>query len=192
LLGFVLAVRTPAKIVRLGIGAALPVAVLVGYNVARFGTITDKALELHYLRDDYRLGVPPGLFSVAHIPSNLYSWFFLGPQFQATFPWVRPSFYGMAITLTSPAVATAFTARRERWLWTCAIAVVIPAAMLYANGFSQFGMRYLLDAIPFLTALVLVALRDDTARGFVPLLIASIAINAYGVAVTNTVGLLGP
>jgi hypothetical protein len=192
LFGFALAVRDPRKVFRLGLGAALPVLVMVGYNAARFGTITDKALELHYLRDNYRLGRPPGLFSVAHVPSNLHSWLFLGPQFQDAFPWIRPTFYGMAITLTSPGVFSALTARRERWLGLCAGTVVVPAALLYANGFSQFGMRYLLDAIPFLSALILIALKDDTARGYVPLLIASVAINAYGVAVTNTVGLLGP
>jgi hypothetical protein len=96
---------------------------------------------------------------------------------------------GTALPLTSPAFVSAFGARRERWLWIAGLCVVGPAAFHYANGFSQFGMRYLLDAVPFLTALVFLALRDRRAFGFVPLLAAAIAINAYGVAYTTVFGL---
>jgi hypothetical protein len=50
-------------------------------------------------------------------------------------------------------------------------------------------MRYLLDAIPFLSALIFLALEDRRAFGYTALLAASIAMNAYGVAYTTVYGL---
>ncbi len=129
------------------------------------------------------------MISVRHIPFNLYSWFFSAPQFQGNFPYVKLTIMGTALPLTSPAFVTAVGARRERWLWLCALFVVTPAAVWYANGFAQFGMRYLLDAIPFISALVFLALKDDRAPGYWVLLAASIAMNAYGVAYTTVFGL---
>jgi hypothetical protein len=189
LLGFAIAVRRPREVLRLALGAIAPFAVMLGYNFVRFGTVSDLAQGLHYDADNYRLQRPPGVFSLRHIPFNLYSWFFLGPQFQAEVPYVRLTIMGTALPLTSPAVVTALGARRERWLWISAVLVVIPAALYYANGFAQFGMRYLLDAIPFLTALIFLAMKDARAPGYLVLLAASIAINAYGVAYTTVFGL---
>lgn len=186
---FAVAMRDLRKIAQLGLGVVAPALVMLAYNFARFGTLTDKAQTLHYLADDYRFQRPPGQFSLAHIPNNLHSWFFLGPAFQSNFPYLKLTIMGTALPLTSPAAASALGARRERWLWIGAAIVVIPAAMHYANGFAQFGMRYLLDAIPFLAALTLLALRDQRAPGYVALLAASIAINAYGVAYTTVFGL---
>jgi hypothetical protein len=186
---FALAVRNPRKILQLGMGLAVPAAVMLAYNYLRFGTLTDYAQEVHYRMDDYRISKPFGVFSLRYIPYNVYSWLFMTPHFQGEFPYLKLDIMGTALPLTSPAIVTAFGARRERWLWVGAVLVVIPAAVFYANGFAQFGMRYLLDAIPFLTALMFIALADDRATGYVPLLAASIAMNAYGVAYTTTFGL---
>jgi hypothetical protein len=191
LIGFAVAVRNPRKIVQLGLGALGPVVVMLTYNYLRFAALLDRAQELHYQQDGFRKLRPPGQFSLAHLPFNLYSWFILGPQFQNAFPYLRPTSLGTSLTLTSPAFITAFGARVERWLWLAALCVVGPAALHYANGFSQFGMRYLLDAIPFLSTLIFLALRDNRAAGYSVLLGASIAFNAYGVAYTNVFGLRG-
>lgn len=189
LVGLALAVRRPTAMFRLGLGALGPIGVMLGYNLARFGTLVDRSQELHYWADDFRHHRPPGQFSPAHIPHNLYSWFVLGPEFQETFPYLRPRYLGTAITFTSPAVVVGVAARRERWLWVAAGAVVVPAMLHYANGFSQFGMRYLLDAVPFLTALVALALRDGRAHVLWPLLVASVAFNLLGVMYTNAFAL---
>lgn len=188
LIGFVVAVRNPRKIAQLAMGVLGPLAVMLAYDYVRFGELFG-AQRLHYMQDNYRFQRPPGQFSPAHVPFNLYSWFFLGPQFQPNFPYVRLTIMGTALPITSPAFVTAFAARRERWLWLAAVAAIVPAALNYGSGFSQFGMRYLLDAVPFLTALIFLALRDRRGFGYVPLLVASIAINAYGVAYTTVFGL---
>ena len=187
--GFALAVRHPRRWIALGLGALGPILLMLGYNYGRYGTLSDKGQEIHYLADSYRLARPPGQFSIAHLPNNLFSWFFSGPQFQDAFPYVRPTANGTSLPLTSPAFVTAFGANRERWLWVAAALAVLPAGLHYANGFAQFGMRYLLDAVPFLSALIFLALKDDRAHGYLALLAASIAINAYGVAFTTVFGL---
>ena len=177
------------KAVELGAGAVVPAVVVVVYNVLRFGAIFDKSGQLHYIQDAYRFQVAPGQFSAAHVPFNLYSWFVIGPEFQSNFPYLRLNILGTSLPLTSPAFVTAFGARRELWLWLGAVLVILPATFHYANGFAQFGMRYLLDAVPFLSALIFLALKDRRAYGYTALLAASIAINAYGVAYTSVYGL---
>lgn len=171
------------------VGAFVPAVFMVGYNFARFGSLFDRSIEIHYLRDNFRFQRPPGMFSLAHIPFNLYSWFLLAPQYQPTFPYLRPTLLGTGLPYTSPAFVNAFGARRERWMWICAVAVVVPAAVFYANGFAQFGMRYLLDAMPFVFGLVCMALVDGRAPGFWFLVTASVAANALGVFYTNAYGL---
>jgi len=177
------------KGLQLAAGVIGPVVVYVLYNELRFRTLFDKSQQLHYLHDAYRLQVAPGQFALAHLPYNLYSWFLLPPSFQNNFPYIHLTILGTALPLTSPAFVTAFGARRERWLWLAAVCAVGPAAFHYANGFSQFGMRYLLDAVPFLSMLIFLALKDARAYGYRVLLAASIAINAYGVAYTTVFGL---
>jgi hypothetical protein len=177
------------KVVGVGLGILGPAIVVFGYNLLRFGTLSDISQQLHYLQDSYRFQVPPGQFAPSHVPYNLYSWFLIGPQFQGRFPYVRLNPAGNSLPLTSPAFLTAFGARRELWLWIGAVLVVTPATFHYANGFTQFGMRYLLDAIPFLTALIFIALKDKRAFGYTALLVISIAINVYGVVYTAVYGL---
>jgi len=101
------------------------------------------------------------------------------------FPWFKLQSWGNSLPFTSPAFFAAFWAKRERWLWVSAVVVLIPAGLFYANGYVQFGIRYLLDAVPFLSALIFICLRDRRARWYWPLLALSIAINAYGVAYTT-------
>jgi hypothetical protein len=185
LLGFAIAFRKQGRWLSLGLGAAGPALAMVGYNFARFGTIADKSIDIFYRQDAYRFHRPPGVFAPAHIPNNLYSWLFLTPVFQDGFPFLRPTLLGTGLPITSPAFIAGLGARRFRWLWICAAMVPLPALLFYANGFAQFGMRYLLDTIPFLSALVFIALRDRRAPGYPVLLAFSVAMNTYGVLYTN-------
>lgn len=184
LAGFAIALRSRRALVMLAAGSAGAVLATVWWNYARGGSITDKAFDAFYRHDDYSRQKPYGPFSIRYLPFNLYSWLLLTPAFQDHAPWLRPTILGTGLPFTSPAFVSALAARRERWMWAC-LAVVVPAGLLYANGFAQFGMRYLLDAVPFLFALICVALRDGGAAGYLPLLAASVAVNTFGVWYTN-------
>lgn len=156
----------------------------VVYNEARWNSPFDIGFTVFY-HEDTNMGSPVGSpFSVAHIPFNLYSWLFLSPQFFTTFPWLRPTGFGVALTFTSPALLLAFSAKRgleTSLLWACAVLIAIPALLYFTNGFEQFGMRHTLDFTPFLMCLMARGLdRSPSVTAYV-LFVAASAANAYGV-----------
>jgi len=131
----------------------------VRYNLARWGVWYDIGYTAWYHQDT--AGSPEGSpFQLHYFGYQLWSFFRLGPQFQATFPFVVPTYNGLAMTWTSPALALALFARRPRslvlGLWAATALVAGPSFIYYVNGYSQFGMRHALDFEPF--AIVLMAL----------------------------------
>jgi hypothetical protein len=147
--------------------------VWVRYNLARWGVWYDIGYTAWYHQDS--AGSPDGSpFQLRYFAYQLWSFFVMGPAWQATFPWVIPTYNGIAMTWTSPALAIALFARRPRALvlgmWAATLLVAGPSFIYYVNGYAQFGMRHALDFEPFLIVLMALAI---PAR--VPLL-AKIAI----------------
>jgi hypothetical protein len=169
-----------------GFGGVLSIAVglWILYNESRWGTVTDIGYTTWYHHD--QAGMPTGLpFSFRYLRYELWSFFQQTPDFAATFPWVRPSYSGVALTWTSPALAYAFWARRPLHivvaLWIAAVITAIPNFLYYVNGFAQYGMRHALDFVPFLFALMLFAARRGLPAWTKALILYSCAANAYGV-----------
>lgn len=166
------------------IGFAPLLCLEVLYNFARWNTPYDIGFTIFY-HEDLSMGSPVGSpFGISHIPFNIYSWFFLAPQFFTQFPWLRPTPWGVALTFTSPALVLALGARLTLETivhWTSALLVAIPALLYFTNGFEQFGMRHTLDFTPFLLCLVARGLQAyPNALGF-SLIVVSVLENAYGV-----------
>ena len=188
--GFAIAVRHPRKWIDLGLGALGPILVMLGYNYGRYGTLSDKGQQIHYLADSYRRQRPPGQFSAGAPAEQPLLVVPVRTGVPGQLP-VRPAHD----VRDEPAADESGVRDRVRRRSASGgsgsrpLLAVAPAGLHYANGFAQFGMRYLLDAVPFLSALIFLALKDDRAKGYLPLLIASIAINAYGVAYTTVFGL---
>ena len=155
----------------------------IGYNEARWGTLTDIGYTTWYHADS--AGAPTGSpFQLRYLTYQLQSFFVAYPHFTRQFPYIAPDLGGIALTWTSPALLLAFGARRPRDLvigmWIAALLTAIPNLLYYVNGYAQFGMRHALDFEPFL--FVLMAL---TAR---------IAVPAWGsalIAYSVVVGLWG-
>jgi hypothetical protein len=100
-------------------------------------------------------------------------------------PYLTPTYNGVALTWTSPALLLAVFARRP-WpavlaLWCAALLVFIPNVTYYVNGFAQFGMRHALDFEPFLFVLMLLAARDRWHWIWTTLCAWSIFAGAWGV-----------
>ncbi len=153
------------------------------YNLARWGTLTDVGYTTWYHQD--QAGMPSGSpFRVMYLPYELWSFFVQYPQFGGA-PWIRPSYSGIALTWTSPALIYALWARRPRGLvWAFASAAIftaIPNFVYYVNGFAQYGMRHALDFIPFLIALMFLAARERFAAWTKVLIAYSCAASLYGV-----------
>ncbi len=152
------------------LGVVGPVSLIAIYNYLRFGSPVESgyALALLYnpVLDQAR---SYGLFSLVHIPKNLFMLLLQGPLPYPSenapvllFPYVKPSPWGMGILFTSPALIYAFRSRlKEPFVqacWLAIICVMLPTITYYGVGWVQFGYRYALDFIPFLLLLA--------ARGF--------------------------
>jgi hypothetical protein len=156
----------------------------VWYNLARWGTLADIGYTTWYHQD--QAGSPTGSpFRLQYLRYELWSFFVQYPDFSNAFPWLRPSFSGVALTWTSPALIGAFLARNPLRdviaLWVLAILTAIPNFVYYVNGFAQYGMRHALDFIPFLYALMLLGTRVRIPVWLKALMVYSCIASLYGV-----------
>lgn len=154
------------------------------YNVARWGTPADIGYTAWYHQD--QAGLPTGSpFRLMYVPYELWSFFVQIPQFVNAYPWIRPSYSGVALTWTSPALIYALWARRPRGfvaaLWAAALLTAAPNFLYYVNGFAQYGMRHALDFIPFLVALMFAAAHERLPLWTKILIVYSCAASLYGV-----------
>ncbi|HEX8024813.1 MAG TPA: hypothetical protein VF484_01280 [Candidatus Limnocylindrales bacterium] len=209
-----------------GLGAAIPVGLLLAYNVATTGHLLHPGYEylyrleangypgLHYNPawsiEDVRylpqnigimFGSMPALFPDA-VPSSLGGGAPLCVDpgavrgiFDQACPIAMPRDIGMSVILTSPAyllVAAAFRGRSRlvagAFLATLAIAFV--NLMHFSQGWVQFGYRFSNDFVVFALVLVAIGMERRGRVGWlgIGLVVASIAINAWGVAWGNIQG----
>ena len=139
----------------------LGAVVWVRYNLARWGVWYDIGYTAWYHQDS--AGSPDGSpFQLKYFVYQLQSFFVMGPAYQSTFPWIVPTYNGLAMTWTSPALVIALFARRLRPLvigmWAATLLVAGPSLIYYVNGYAQFGMRHALDFEPFLIVLIALAM----------------------------------
>jgi hypothetical protein len=165
-------------------------ALYIAYNLSRWGTIADIGYTSWYHQDS--AGSPTGSpFRLQYLTYQLWSFFVQRPDFASTFPWIRPTYSGIALTWTSPALVFALWARRPRAfviaLWSAALLVAIPSFVYYVNGFAQYGMRHALDFEPFLFALMALAARDRLPLWAKALIVYSCAASLYGVWYWNAI-----
>ena len=146
---------------------ALPLGVAVvaalSYNFIRFGNPLESGYALQILyspalriaRDQF------GLFSLAHVPGNLYRMFIAGPlpvTYANTMvvrpPYIAIDLQGMGMLLTSPYLIGLFFLdlrdKLARHLLLAVILTALPILFYYGVGWMQFGYRYALDFWPML------------------------------------------
>jgi hypothetical protein len=146
---------------------ALGISLWFARNVAQYGTWRDVGYTLFYHQDPWgqTTGSP---MRIEYFPYELWSYFLQAPVLVewrqlAIWPIFKVDPHGVALTWTSPALALAFFAPRNRltWmLWATIVLVAAPSFFYYLNGWYQFGMRHALDFEPFALVLMALALRD--------------------------------
>lgn len=114
------------------------------------------------------------------------------PRFVDRPPYLTPSWTGLAIWITTPAMVLAAGAPRRRLeTWAC-WARILPVALANAMhgtwGFAQFGYRFALDYYPFLFLLVAAAVGNRVRPWHVALIAAGVAVNLWGVLWINVFG----
>jgi len=160
----------------------------VGYNEARWGTLTDIGYVTWYHADS--AGAPTGSpFQMRYLTYQLASFFVAAPHFTRVFPYVVPDLGGIALTWTSPALLLAFAARRPKQLviamWIATALTAIPNFLYYVNGYAQFGMRHALDFVPFLFVLMALAVQRGVPTWGKVLIAYSILVGLWGCAYWN-------
>lgn len=161
------------------------------YNYFRFGTIFDIA---YYLQPGVmdEPWISKGYFNLAYIPEHMEILLFKGPVFLSSFPYIRPSWYGMAIWITTPAFIFAIKSPKDKITLACWSAIIPIAFLLMSKGgtgWTQFGYRYAMDFYPFL--LILTVRGMGLSRHYKLLIGISILVNLWGVLWINKFGWVG-
>jgi hypothetical protein len=164
------------------LGAAIPVLLLLIYNVLSSGHIFNPVYDflyhseyLGYMPPGFEINTSLGIEDIGHIPLNLLIMLGWPPDIlpkgaecgvsllSKDCPLLQPSTIGMSVLLTSPAYLLAIPLVIRHWrkriVTGAALAVVCIAfvnLMHFSQGWVQFGYRFSNDFAPF--ALILVTL----------------------------------
>jgi hypothetical protein len=191
------------RAVSAGLGAAIPVGLLVVYNLAVTGHVFNPAYD-YIARSEYH---PPGgqyhadwaIEDLRYVPGNAAIMLLQPPEQPANTPdcagvttsglgvlldrdcaTIRPNAIGMSLLLTSPAyllgIPALFTSLRRRAVAGAAISIVAIAfvnLMHFSQGWVQFGYRFSNDFAPFGMVLVGVALARFGVRWWSVALVAA-------------------
>ena len=177
-----------------GIGIAPAVVFALWYNAARFGSPLESGYALASLPEFLAVQRAQGLFSISHLGANIdYLLLKLPRVFESrpdgsialVLP-PRPDGLGMSILLTSPGLLMSLRAdwhsRMAIALGLTALAVLVPSLFYYGGGWFQYGFRYALDSVPFVMAMVGLAVARHGLPAWAKILIAlGVVVNLYGV-----------
>jgi hypothetical protein len=168
---------------------ALPIAgavlVTAAWDYVRFGSVLETGYGIAWITPPLEALRSQGLFSIVHLPTNLALFVGGGFGIRDAFPWLVPSSEGQSILLTTPALLVAvnagFRGRLNRMLWGAAMLTAIPVFLYYGGGGgATYGYRYAMDFIPFLFALVAIALKERFGNVEKTLIGLSVAFVCYG------------
>jgi hypothetical protein len=177
--------RTRLKV---AVGFAIPllaaVAVTGWWDWVRFGSATETGYGIAWITPPLETLRSEGLFSISHLPTNLALFLGGGYGIRNAFPWLVPSTEGQSVLLTMPALLIAFAVsireRLNKVLWGAVIVTAIPVFLYYGGGGANtYGYRYAMDFVPFLLALVAVALKDRFGNMEKMLIILSVCFVSY-------------
>jgi hypothetical protein len=168
------------------VGAALAALPVLLYNAARFGSPFEFGYGL--IRNVYGESVlaepwySAGILSIDYLPRGLYTMFLRSFDFVEEAPWFRPSWAGASVLLTMPVLAWIPTVRgRDAAIGlAAAVLIMIPNLLHGAPGFTQFGYRFIVDALPILWLLLAEQFRDGIPRGAAAAIVLGIWVNLYG------------
>ena len=171
---------------------ALIVSLYCLYNYVRLGSIFDSTYNMLYAEYKPEAAERYGMFDINWIPSGIYIMLLKGPEIigqfpnmPLTFPYFKPSPYGMSLLLVTPVFLYALRARDKDPLtvgcWISVLAISTASLMYFNHGWVQFGYRFSLDFTPFLMVLLTKAFRNRITPLRLACIIYCILVNAWGV-----------
>jgi hypothetical protein len=173
------------RVVAFGAGLAIPAALYLLYNIARWGTPVDQSYVLipGVLEDP--IYADHGILAIDYIPRHLYAIFLRTWNYVDHAPWLQPSWWGLSVFLTTPLLAWVLHARwrdpRVVWAAVGALLTLVPIVTHGNVGIQQFGYRFSLDVQPFLFVMLATAFERGMSRWAALAGVASIVICAYAI-----------
>jgi hypothetical protein len=124
-----------------------------------------------------------GLFNYAFFSKNLAAAFTLLPKILAKAPYVKVSWHGMSVFLTTPILLFLLWPKARpaphRGLWLT-LGLVAFVDLLYQNtGWVQFGYRFMIDWAVFAFALLAIGARP-LGRFAKALILAGVIVSSFG------------
>jgi hypothetical protein len=183
------------KVISFLSGIAVFALFFLTYNFIRFGNI----FQTGYVYIPGILKEPwfyKGIFSLSYIPNHLRVMFLSLPIFSSSFPYLIPSWGGLAIWITSPGFFyTLFAPLKKlenRLAWITILLIALVNFSFGSTGFSQFGYRYAVDFYPFLLFLMISRLSKSGLKWHHwVLLFIGILVNLWGVLFINKLSWVG-
>lgn len=148
------------------------------YNIFRFGNFLTSKYGQQVLFPASTETRSLGLFSLIHLPTNLYYLFLATPvgilrsasSWTLKFPYIKSNPVAMSIFITSPYILYLFFQKKKNYdkkLVYLLISVLISAFLLmifFAIGIVQYGYRYSLDFLPALYLIFMVIYRRQNPK----------------------------
>ncbi len=136
-----------------------------------------------------------GVINFSYIPQNLKVMFASFPSYSRRFPYLIPSWGGLAIWITTPAfIYSFFISIKEKSIklaWLSIFFILLIVSMHGETGYAQFGYRFAVDFYPFLIFLIIKYLSKNNLRWHHwALLFISIIVNSWGVILINKLNLV--
>ena len=162
------------------------------YNFIRFGVIWDKGYFLiPGIYDEPWFS--KGMLHPAYILSHLKLLFIKLPIFLPHKPFIQPSWYGLAIWITTPAFIYSLKAPIKdslvKVMWVTILLMFLLLSLRGGTGWIQFGYRYAVDFYPFLIFLTIKGVsRTGLKWHHWALLIIGVTVNLWGVLWINHFG----
>lgn len=143
---------------------------LASYNYARFENPLETGYNLQLIHSEALLRRNEGLFSLKHVPANIYFMIFRGPDpilrdqsYILKYPYLTFDSHGLSLFFLSPILLFVFKADFKKSVSRASLIAValigIPIITYYGIGYKQVGYRYALDLFPFVYLLVADAAR---------------------------------
>lgn len=184
------------QLIQLLVFLAIATALLGAYNWQRFGSPLNNGNQYQLLSQASAQARDMGVFSLNHIPTNLYTLLLRAPipatinnvSWSLKFPWINNNELGVSVFITSPWLLYFFTKswrkypKEAKYLVIASLVGLLLVLSYFGDGADQEGYRYTLDFMPTLFLALMMIYKKNTgsiSTGMKILLLGSGAVNFW-------------
>lgn len=166
------------KLFRLVVPLVIAAILICLYNYQRFGNPLNNGNQYQLLSTSSSTARSMGLFSINHIPTNLYTATLRGPNIRLIsnqswslkWPYIVNNPLGMSMFLTSPYLLYLFSkkwstySKETKYLLVAAFFSALITLSYFGDGANQFGYRYGLDFFPEIFIVFMMIYKRNTGK----------------------------